>query len=244
MTLLQYEVNLDLLDGHGRLNPHDVPLEEAGDCGANTLFLLGIIGRLDAIELSRRQNVCWINKTGNAYMLDYLSDTYLFTDPTKQYATKRCTQEQLMHEVQVLKGGYGTFLLMKGKHSNLGHFVCIYKDEYTLEIKIADLQTEDHIYNDSYEPHRLEEYLSQYESFYIPVVLDATSPVRHSHTKGIHGSPAKGRVASESPVKGHAASSPELKRSRVENLNAWRPHVFTTPKKSGGKRKRKTRRKN
>jgi len=258
MTLLQYKVNIDLLDAHGRLNPHDVPLEKAGDCGANTLFLLGIMERLDAIELSRRQNICWINKEGNAYMLDYLSDTYLFTDPTKQFATKRCTQDQLMYEVQVLNGGYGTFLFMKGKGSKLGHFVCIYKNEETLEIEIADLQTEDHIYNNSYEPRRVEEYLSQYESFYIPVVLDATSPVRHSQTKGIHGSPAKTiplGEASERPLSpkvrrqtsertpekthnpiGYASeypeSSPELKRSEYslsnENLNAYRRHPYAT----------------
>ena len=40
--LLQYPANVELLKIDHRLNPYDLPLEEAGDCGANTLYLLGL----------------------------------------------------------------------------------------------------------------------------------------------------------------------------------------------------------
>ena len=152
--LLQYPVQFHLFRDHGRLNP-EVQLEDAGDCAANTLYLLGIINRLDAMELSRQQNNSWINKNGDAITLAYLLDTYLFTDPTKHYENRECTQTQLMDEVQALKPGFGTFLFMKGR-SNLGHFICIYKNVETHQIELADLQREEIIANNYDEPHRLE----------------------------------------------------------------------------------------
>ena len=259
--LLQYPVNLYLLNENGRLNPHDVELEEAGDCGANTLFLLGLIERLPAMELSRQQNICWINKKGIAFSLDYLLKTYLFTDPTKQYHYKECSKEKLMTEVQVLKGGYGTFLFMKDAETNLGHFTCIYKNEHTHEIEIADLQTEEIIRNNYYELDRLDNYLSQYDLFSIPFELDSSSPVRrHAYTvesylRSPHGSPAK---TIPSPVRHHEDSenvdsyrSPEKVRHQASEspLKIVRsPLTPLTPKSKknrvGGKRKRKTRRKN
>jgi len=264
--LLQYPVQFHLFSDHGRLNPHDVELEDAGDCGANTLFLLGLIDRLDAIELSRQQNICWINKRGMAFTMDYLLKTYLFIYPTKQYDYKQCTQKQLMTEVQVLKGGYGTFLFMKDAETNLGHFTCIYKNIYTEEIEIADLQTEEIISNID-ESDRLDNYLSQYDLFCIPFELDASSLVRrHTHTsESLHGSPAKTIPIRDdsysSPTRRNAASSPELKRSRrdhsfIENINAFDRRETERPisplpltpqpskKKRGGKRKRRTCRKN
>jgi hypothetical protein len=281
--MLQYPVQFHLFRDHGRLNP-EVPLEEAGDCGANTLLLLGLIKLDKATELSRKQNICWSTKSGKEFTPRYLLNKYLFKDSSKQYEVIECPKEELMIEVQELRPGYGTFLYMEDK-THFGHFTCIYKNEETGEIELADLQTEEIIKNENYDP-RLDDYLSQYELFYIPsTVRHAESPVRRSQSSQSsqtserplmysHGSPAK-TIPTErepyrspekvhSPTKGYASdiysvgNSPELKRSRRyssnENLNTYKSKGYAasenpvrsplTPLNRGGKRKRRTRRKN
>lgn len=280
--LLQYVVNFDLFHD-GRLNP-EVPLEEAGDCGANTLLLLGLIELDKATALSIEQNKCWNTKSGKEFTPRYLLKKYLFTDSSKQYEVIECDKKELMFEVQELTPGYGTFLYMEDE-THFGHFTCIYKN-INGDIEIADLQTEEIIKNDNYDPTRLDDYLSQYDLFYIPsTVRHAESPpivdstVRRSQSRQTsksplmfsHGSPAKTIPSPErehpyrSPVRGHPIeSSPKLIRNRrdpssIENINAFdrrveeserpvRSPLPLTPqpskKKRGGKRKRKTRRKN
>jgi len=237
MPLLQYPVHFELFRDHGRLNPHDVPLEDAGDCGANTLFLLGVIDRGDAIELSRKQNVCWINKRYIEFKPSYLFKKYLFTDTSKQYEVIECNKEELMIEVQELNPGYGTFLYMEDADTHLGHYTCIYKNIYG-HIEIADLQREELIEHHVYDPDRLDDYLSQYDLFYIP----STRPVSASHTKEsaenkLSDSPAKipSHEASESPYRSPEKVRPKTVRSPLSPLQEPK-------KKRGGKRR--TRRKN
>ena len=268
--LLQYPVKFHLFRDHGRLNP-EVPLEEAGDCGANTLLLLDLISEEDAVKLSRKQNICWSTKSGKEFTPRYLLKKYLFKDSSKQYEVIECTKKELMAEVKELRPGYGTFLYMEDK-THFGHYTCIYKNEETREIEIADLQTEEIIKNDLYDPTRLDDYLSQYELFYIP---SAESSVRHSvdspvrQSKSIqtsksplmysHGSPAKTIPSPErhpyrSP--GYAAtehlieSTPKLKRSHrdpfsIENINAFdrREGESESPSTPPSKRKRGGKRK-
>lgn len=249
MPLLQYPANVELLVVDHRLNPHDLPLEEAGDCGANTLYLLGIVNRLDAMELSRQQNTLWINKKGKAINLGHLLDTYLFTDPTKHYENRECTQTQLMDEVQALEPGFGTFLFMKSR-SNLGHFICIYKNVETHQIELADLQREEIIANNFDEPHRLEEYLSNYMLFYIPFELDAASPTkRHPRAEESLGSPSKLIPRrTESPRRAeHHASPPRQYAAESYASPVAHPSISSPPhkkKRGGTRRKRRTRRKN
>ena len=231
--LLEYVVNFDLFYD-GRLNPDDVPLEEAGDCGANTLLLLGLIEFKDAVELSKIQNECWKTKSGKEFTVDYLLNTYLFTDPTKQYEIKECNEEELMIEIKKLTPGYGTFLFMKDPETKLGHFTCIYKNVDTEEIEVVDLQTEE-IINDKYEPGRLHDFLSRYELFCIPIMLDTTTPVRRRLITPIseekpfmyHGSPAKtipspARHPYRSPVRGYA--SEHLSRSPLRGYASEHPY--------------------
>jgi hypothetical protein len=282
--LLQYPVQFHLFY-YGRLNP-EVPLEEAGDCGANTLLLLGLIELDKATELSTKQNICWLTKSGKEFTPRYLFKNYLFKDSSKQYEVIECPKKELMIEVQELRPGYGTFLYMEDE-THFGHFTCIYKN-INGDIEIADLQTEEIIKND-YDPNRLDDYLSQYELFYIPSTMrHAESPVRHSVDSPVrrsqsrqtsesslmysHGSPAK---TIPSPEREYPYRSPEkvtrpgyeqpiertpklIRRLRdplsIENINAFERseserHVSpSTPqpskRKRGGKRKRKTRRKN
>jgi hypothetical protein len=191
--LLQYPVKFHLFRDHGRLNP-EVSLEEAGDCGANALFLLGLIEEEEANVLSRKQNICWLTKSGKESTPRYVFKNYLFKDHPNEYEVIQCTKEELMAEVQQLTPGYGTFLFMNDD-TKLGHSTCIYKNEETHEIELADLQTEEIISND-YEKDRLDTYLSDYKFFYIPSRI-RTSPVRHAKESietilsNSHGSPAK-----------------------------------------------------
>ena len=268
--LLQYPVQFHLFY-YGRLNP-EVPLEEAGDCGANTLLLLGLIELDKATELSTKQNICWLTKSGKEFTPRYLFKNYLFKDSSKQYEVIECRKKELMIEVQELRPGYGTFLYMEDE-THFGHFTCIYKN-INGDIEIADLQTEEIIKND-YDPNRLDDYLSQYELFYIPSI---ESPVRHSVDSPVrrsqsrqtserslmysHGSPAKTIPSPEreySPEKitrpryeQTIESTPKLIRSRrdplsIENINAFdrrvrSPSTPPSKRKRGGKRR--TRRKN
>ena len=217
MPLLEYEIHFHLFRDHGRLNP-EVPLEKAGDCGANTLFLLGLIDLPEATALSTIQNKCWSERhirMGKETTPRYVFSKYVFKSNSNKNELIESTKEDLLREVQKLKPGLGTFLFMKDSETNLGHSSCIYKNIDTGEIEIADLQTEEIISND-FEPDRLDEYLSHYDLFYIPGTVDAPS-VRSKSVdllSDTHGSPAKiipeahyespvrrGTPASESPVK-------------------------------------------
>ena len=256
--LLQYPVQFHLFRDHGRLNP-EVPLEDAGDCGANTLFLLGLIGQEAATALSIQQNICWITKRGKEFTPRYLFKKYLFTDDSKQYEVIECSKKELMIEVQELTPGYGTFLYMEDD-THFGHFTCIYKNEETGEIEIADLQTEEIIKNENYDPTRLDDYLSQYELFYIPSTVRRSivdSPVRQKPSRQTsesplmysHGSPAKTipslvKYGDSENVDGYR--SPEkVTRSPAKTVRSPLSPL-RDPKRNriGGKRKRKSRRKN
>ena len=255
--LLQYPVQFHLFRDHGRLNP-EVSLEETGDCGANALFLLGLIEEEEATALSILQNICWTTKRGKESTPRYVFKKYLFTDDSKQYEVIQCTKEELMAEVQQLNPGYGTFLFMKDNKTKLGHSTCIYKNEETYEIELADLQTEEIIKNENYDPTRLDDYLSQYDLFYIPSTVRHSivdSPVRRSQSKQTsesslmysHGSPAK---TIPSPLRHDSENvdgyrSPEkVTRSPAKTVRSpLSPLRDPNRNRIGGKRKR-TRRKN
>lgn len=241
-------IHFHLFRDHGRLNP-EVPLEKAGDCGANTLYLLGLIGLPEATALSTLQNTCWQNKRGIESTPRYVFSKYVFKDKSKQYELIESTKEDLFREVQKLNPGLGTFLFMKDAETNLGHSSCIYKNIDTGEIEIADLQTEEIISND-FEPDRLDDYLRHYDLFYIPGIVDAPSNV--DILGDAHGSPAKIipviESVRESPVHGTPGFITPTKNKRgpesFRSPEKVRRSPESPPKKRGGTRKRKTRRKN
>lgn len=254
--LLQYPVQFHLFRDHGRLNP-DVSLEEAGDCGANALFLLGLISEEEANVLSIQQNICWSTKSGKESTPRYVFKNYLFTDDSKQYEVIQCNKTELMVEVKQLRPGFGTFLFMNDD-TKLGHSTCIYKNEESGEIELADLQTEEIISND-YEPNRLDTYLSDYAFFYIPSLV-RKGHAKESATENIlgdsHGSPAKKipspvREASENsyrtpekrrPESPFSYRSPEKVTRSPDKQSLLTPHAKRP--RIGGKqtmRKRKTR---
>jgi hypothetical protein len=215
--LLQYPVKFYLFSDYGRLNP-EVPLEEAGDCGANTLFLLGLIELDDALVLSEKQTQCWLTKKGKESTPRYVFKKYIFTDKSKRYNVIECTKEDLMREVQELLPNHGTFLFMKDAVTKLGHSTCIYKNENGA-IELADLQTEEIIRND-YED-RVDIYLSKYDLFYIPETT--TGPVKDDGLSGSRGSPAKKMPSpardTYSPVRAseHLIESPVKAEPLIEN---------------------------
>lgn len=204
--LLQYLIDFRIFH-HGRLNPDETPLEESGDCGANTLFLLGVIGEEEAIALSTKQNKCWRIKRGIEFKSEYLLNTYLFTDSSKEYEIMECSIDELLRKVEELTEGYGTFLFMKNAETNLGHFTCIYKSIDGM-IEIADLQTEEIIKNDQYEPDRLYDYLNQYDLFYMPSMVDTASVRVESPLGNSHGSPAKRTPARAATVESDTYETP------------------------------------
>ena len=254
--LLQYPVQFHLFADHGRLNPEDTPLEEAGDCGANALFLLGLISEKEATALSIQQNKCWSTKSGIETTPFYLFQTYLFTDHSKQYEIVGWPKEDVMNEVNVLENGYGTFIFMKKTDSKLGHYLCFFKENE--EIQLADLQTEEIIKNDEYEPDRLDTYLRKYDLFFVPYVLEKTkaeSTMYRTPTKT--GSKVK-PASEESVLYSHGSPSEMIPKQTedIENLHARTPRtplaskvrspltpLTPQPKKKRGgtRRKRRTR---
>ena len=156
--LLQFEVDWGQFFS-GRLN-QVVPLEDAHDCGANTLLLLGRINEEFALELSMDQSMCG----GHYRRANYLFPKFLFTEIEKKYGYQLFdTPRDLLHFVEEeLNEGYGTILFMTSRHEE-GHYVCIQKDIGTGEVSIMDLQNERVIRN-------LDGYFDPYERFVVPTI--------------------------------------------------------------------------
>jgi len=155
--LLQFEVDWNQFF-KGRLN-QIVSLEDAHDCGANTLLLLGRINEEFALDLSMDQTMCG----GHHTRLNYLFPRFLFTEIEKKYEYQLFdTPRDLLHFVDAeLKEGYGTVLFMTSREE--GHYVCIQKDVGTGEVSISDLQNERIIRN-------LDGYFDPYERFIVPTI--------------------------------------------------------------------------
>jgi hypothetical protein len=173
VRLLQFEVDWSKFF-QGRLN-QIVPLEDASDCGANTLLLLGRINEEFALELSMDQTMCG----GHYKRLHYLFPTFLFTEIEKKYEYQKfdTSEELLRYVTDELKEGYGTMLFM-GTPDKEGHYVCIQKDleEAGGGIAIADLQN-GHIIR------KLDGYFDPYTTFIVPTTnrkhhVKAESPLK------------------------------------------------------------------
>jgi hypothetical protein len=145
--LLQFSMNDNVLQQKIRLNFH-VPLGQAGDCGANSLYALDIISREIGVELSTIQNQCRINSevgVGNTteVRVDYLYPRYLFTDITKKYVTVTLNMFDLLQIIEQLELGKGTIMLMHNVDDygvgTIGHYVTVYKN-LDGEIQVIDLQ--------------------------------------------------------------------------------------------------------
>jgi hypothetical protein len=144
--ILQFSINENALE-QGRLNPH-IPVEQAGDCGANSLFALDIIGREVALNLSRVQTQCRFNlmyglPVGNEYKEEYLFGTYLFENIAKHYDILRLEVFDLLNGLEQLMPGKGTILLMNRRNEDgsiaAGHYVTVHRN-LEGEIEIIDLQ--------------------------------------------------------------------------------------------------------
>ena len=111
-----------------RLNPH-VPLAEATDCGANTLFSFeDVLTKQDADKLSEHQNC---HRQG-AYFEDF--SRYLFTSIRRRYDIVGMDQAALLRMATTdLESGKGTVLFMGHRdaagRSTRGHYVALCKIE-------------------------------------------------------------------------------------------------------------------
>jgi hypothetical protein len=155
--LLQFEVDWSQFF-KGRLNQM-VPLEDAHDCGANTLLLLGRINEEFALELSMNQSMCG----GHYTRANYLFPRFLFTEIERKYEYQLFDRSQdLLHFLEAeLNEGYGTVLFMTSRHEE-GHYVCIQKDVGGA-VSVCDLQNERIIRN-------LDGYFDPYERFVVPTI--------------------------------------------------------------------------
>ena len=174
VRLLQFEVDWSQFF-KGRLNKI-VPLEDAHDCGANTLLLLGRINEEFALELSMDQSMCG----GHYTHANYLFPTYLFTEIERKYEYQLFDRPQDLLDFlkEELKEGYGTLLFMANRHEE-GHYVCIQKDVGG-EVSVCDLQNERII-------RTLDGYFDPYERFVVPTMNLkrplVTSPLKKSYKK-------------------------------------------------------------
>lgn len=187
--LLQFEVDWRQFF-QGRLN-QIVPLEDAEDCGANTLLLLGRINEEFALDLSMDQTMCG----GHHKRLNYLFPTFLFTEIEKKYEYQKfdTSEELLRYVTDELNEGYGTMLLMTSREQE-GHYVCIQKDVGTGDIAIADLQNGRIIRN-------LDGYFDPYETFIVP-----TTNKKH-------------HITGKSPIKKKSKNTGGTRRKRTRRKN-------------------------
>lgn len=137
--VLQFKVNMAKLI-QGRLNPH-IPLDQAGDCGSNSLFLLDQISEEIAVDLSTAQTHCRATGNGATVFPEFFFG-YLFNSISSNYEILQLNREQLMQKVEELARGNGTVLTMNeiiDGVTRTGHAVVIQRNEYN-NIEIVDLQ--------------------------------------------------------------------------------------------------------
>lgn len=140
--ILQFKVNMAKFI-QGRLNPH-IPLDQAGDCSSNSLFLLDQISEELAIDLSTSQTHCRATSTGMTALPEFFL-TYLFKSISSNYEILQLNREQLMQKVEELERGNGTVLSMFAVIDDVrqsGHAVVIQRNEYNNNIEIVDLQNQ------------------------------------------------------------------------------------------------------
>jgi hypothetical protein len=105
-TILQYKVDFTR---NSSLNPL---IKKPLDCGANTLYLLGILNLDGALKLADLQNKCVPGKE-KYLQYKYVFSKFLFTDKKKVYSVFQCNKEELIDEAEKqLKEGYGTIIYM------------------------------------------------------------------------------------------------------------------------------------
>lgn len=165
---LEFTINVATLLNQRRLNPH-VVLDQAGDCGANTLFSLDVISREIAVDLSNVQNRCREDfvhgqEMGKEISRNYLYTKYLFTNIAKKYEIIDIHEDGLMDIFHHLTPGKATMLLMNYQNEQgiieTGHFLTVYKNEDG-KIFFIDLQNEQIIGN-------IHEYFRRYNLFSLP----------------------------------------------------------------------------
>jgi len=143
--ILQFVVNMNAFI-HGRLNPQ-VAQADAGDCGANSLFLLDVVDPNIARDLSTLQTTCrqQFQQTGvlppdAPTNITPLFTTYLFKNLEKKYEILYLDTLPFLEKIQDLEPGKGTVVLMtNGMH--VGHYV-VFQRNREGDIEMLDLQTD------------------------------------------------------------------------------------------------------
>jgi hypothetical protein len=144
--ILQFSINEDAI-AHGRLNPH-IPLERAGDCTANTLFMLDIISREIGVELSSAQTKCRYFTSrgfndGTEVTPETLFSKYVYKSISKHYITLKVGEQEVLQILEELNPGQGTIVVMYHKdalgHTHAGHAVTVHRNREG-NLEIIDLQ--------------------------------------------------------------------------------------------------------
>jgi hypothetical protein len=144
IRILQFVVNMNAFT-HGRLNP-EVAQAEAGDCGANSLFLLDVVEPDIARNLSTLQTNCRVQYQQTGVLpedapttITTLFTTYLFKNLEKKYEIMSLNTLPFLAKIEELEPGKGTVVLMTdGLH--VGHYV-VFQRNRAGELEMLDLQT-------------------------------------------------------------------------------------------------------
>jgi hypothetical protein len=142
--ILQFVVNMNAF-ANGRLNPQ-VAQAQAGDCGANSLFLLDLVDPDIAANLSIMQTNCRLQfqQTGvlaedSPASMTTLFTTYLFKNLEKKYEILSLNTLPFLAKIEELEPGKGTVVLMTdGAH--VGHYV-VFQRNRAGDLEMLDLQT-------------------------------------------------------------------------------------------------------
>ena len=143
--ILQFVVNMDAF-ANGRLNPQ-VAQADAGDCGANSLFLLDLVDPNIARDLSTLQTTCRLQYQQTGILpqdaptnIRPLFTTYLFKNLEKKYEILSLDTLPFLEKIEELEPGKGTVVLMSnGVH--IGHYV-VFQRNMAGELEMLDLQTD------------------------------------------------------------------------------------------------------
>jgi hypothetical protein len=143
--ILQFVVNINAF-ANGRLNP-EVAQAQAGDCGANSLFLLDVVDQDIARELSIMQTNCRLQFQQTGVLsedaptsITTLFTTYLFTNLEKKYEILSLNTLPFLEKIEQLEPGKGTVVLMSNQVGDVGHYV-VFQRNRAGDLEMLDLQT-------------------------------------------------------------------------------------------------------
>ena len=137
---VQLMINPELFQ-HGPILT-DLPVGRRGDCGANTLFLLGALGIKQSRELGKKQQSVFDRHVAHtsaglqlsAHEYEVCTPEYQFKELYKDLEKDYLSEEVLFFDAGIkqvvdnITPGYGTIIRVDNRSNTAGHFVALVKD--------------------------------------------------------------------------------------------------------------------